>query len=92
MSQAYILKGTENEYLLVVKSEDQKLIYDIIDVLAASKKKDIKDLATELEKSLHDSGRDTSETRSKNKSKSSVSNQNRRRKTKDPKHRIEPST
>ena len=83
MAQSYILRGTENEYLLVIKEEDEKVIYSIIDLLASSRNEKIKELAIELEKSMHDNGRDTSETRSKNKGKSTASNNNKRRKTKD---------
>jgi hypothetical protein len=84
MAKAYILKGTENEYLLVVRAEDEKMLYKIIDALSASRVDYVKDLAVELEKSLSDSRRDTSETRSKNKSKSPTGNNSGRRKTKNP--------
>ena len=83
MVQSYILKGTENEYLLVIKSEDQKTIYSIIDLLATSRNERVRELAIELEKSMHDNGRDSSKAGSKNKSKSPNSNNNKRRKTKD---------
>ena len=94
MIQSYILKGKDDEYLLVVKTKDKKIIKKMIDELSNSKAVLIKDLANELEKSLDndDNGRDPSEVRPKNKSKSTVSNESRRRKTKDPKHRSEPST
>lgn len=82
MSKSYILKGTENELLLVVRSDDEKTIYNIIDLLSTSRNEKIKELALELEKSLHDNGRDSSEAGSKNKSKSTTSNNNKRRKTK----------
>ena len=59
MAQSYILKGTENEYLLVVRAEDEKAIYNIIDLLATSRNEDIKEVAIELEKSMHDNGRDS---------------------------------
>ena len=83
MAQSYILKGTENEYLLVMKSEDEKLIYSIIDLLSTSRSEKVRELAIELEKSMHDNGRDSSKAGSKNKSKSTVSNNRRRRKAKD---------
>ena len=83
MAQSYILKGTENEYLLVVRAEDEKAIYNIIDLLATSRNEDIKEVAIELEKSMHDNGRDSIKTRSKDKSKTAVSNNSKRRKTKD---------
>lgn len=83
MAQSYILKGTENESLLVVRAEDEKTIYNIIDLLLTSRNEKIKELALELEKSLHDNGRDSSKAGSKNKSKSTTSNNNKRRKTKD---------
>jgi hypothetical protein len=85
MSKSYILKGTENEYLLVIRAEDEKAIYKIIDYLSSSRIAEIKEVAAELEKSLNDDGnrRDLGKTRSKNKSKSTTSNNSRRRKTKD---------
>jgi len=83
MAQSYILKGTENEYLLVVRAEDEKAIYNIIDLLATSRNEDIKEVAIELEKSMHDNGRDSSKAGSKNKSKTATSNNGKRRKTKD---------
>ena len=83
MAQSYILKGTENEYLLVIRAEDEKAIYNIIDLLVTSRNEQIKELAIELEKSLHDNGRDSSKARPKNKSKTTTSNNSKRRKTKD---------
>lgn len=85
MSQAYILAGTENEYLLVIRIEDKKSVYKIIDELSESKVLFIQELAIELEKSLHDDGnrRNSSEARPKNKSKAAISNNSKRRKTKD---------
>jgi hypothetical protein len=83
MAQSYILKGTENEYLLVIRAEDEKAIYSIIDLLATSRNEDIKEVAIELEKSMHDNGRDSSKARPKNKSKTATSNNSKRRKTKD---------
>ena len=83
MAQSYILKGTENEFLLVVRAEDEKAIYNIIDLLATSRNEQIKEVAIELEKSLHDNGRDSGKTRSKNKIKTATSNNSKRRKTKD---------
>ena len=83
MAQSYILKGTENEYLLVVRAEDEKAIYNIIDLLATSRNEDIKEVAIELEKSMHDNGRDSGKAGSKNKSKTSISNNSKRRKAKD---------
>ena len=83
MAQSYILKGTENEFLLVVRADDEKAIYNIIDLLATSRNEDIKEVAAELEKSLHDNGRDSGKTRSKNKIKNTTSNNSKHRKTKD---------
>ena len=85
MSKAYVLRGTENEYLLVVKLEDEKSVLKIIEFLSSSRTEFIKELASELGKSLNDndSGRDTSKTRSKNKSKSPTGNNRGRRKAKD---------
>ena len=82
MADSYVLKGTENEYLLVIRAEDEKAIYNIIDLLVTSRNEQIKELAIELEKSLHDNGRDSSKTGSKNKSKTATSNDSKRRKTK----------
>jgi hypothetical protein len=83
MAQSYILKGTENEYLLVIRAEDEKAIYSIIDFLATSRNEQVKELAIELEKSMNDNGRDSSKAGSKNKSKSTISNNGKRKKTKD---------
>lgn len=83
MAQSYVLKGTENEYLLVIRAEDERAIYNIIDFLATSRNEQIKELAIDLEKSMNDSGRDSSKTGPKNKGKSTASNNSRRRKTKD---------
>lgn len=82
MAQSYILKGTENEYLLVIRTEDEKAVYKLIDFLTTSRSEQIRELAIELEKSMNDNGRDSSKARSENKSKSTVSNKNKRRKTK----------
>jgi hypothetical protein len=82
MAHSYVLKGTENEFLLVIRAEDEKAIYSIIDLLTTSRNEQIKELALELEKSLYDNGRDSSKTRTKNKGKSTVSNNDNRRKTK----------
>ena len=30
MADSYVLKGTENEYLLVIRAEDEKAIYQIV--------------------------------------------------------------
>jgi hypothetical protein len=85
MSKAYILEGTQKEYLLVIKLEDEKAVHKVIDTLFASRNESMKALATELEKSLNDSvsGGDPSKAGSKNKSKSTNSNNSRRRKAKD---------
>jgi hypothetical protein len=83
MADSYVLKGTENEYLLVIRAEDQKAVFSIIDVLLTSRNEEIKEVAIELEKSVNDNGRDPSKARSKNKGKSTISNNNKRRKTKD---------
>jgi hypothetical protein len=85
MCKAYILKGTENEHLLVIKTKDEKEIQKVIDALISSRVALVKNLGNELEKSLNQDvdRRDISEARSKNKSKSSNSNNGRRRKTKD---------
>jgi thioesterase domain-containing protein len=82
MADSYVLKGTENEYLLVIRAEDEKAIYFVIDALSASRNEQIKEVAVELEKSLHDNGRDSSKIRSKNKSKVTTSNNSKRRKAK----------
>ena len=83
MPKSYVLKGTQGEYLLVIKTEDEKVVHKIIDILSSSRTAFIKDLAADLEKSLHDSGRDISKAGPKNKSKGPVSNKGGRRKTKD---------
>ena len=82
MAQSYILKGTENEFLLVIRADDEKAVYNIIDLLLTSRNEKIKELALELEKSLHDNGRDSSKAGSKNKSKNPTGNNSKHRKTK----------
>ena len=83
MAKSYILKGTENEYLLVIRAEDEKAIYSVIDFLATSRNEEIKEVAIELEKSMNDNGRDSSKARPKDKSKGTNSNKSRSRKAKD---------
>jgi len=83
MAESYILKGTENEYLLVIRAEDVKAVCSIIDVLLTSRNEEIKEVAIELEKSLYDNGRDSGKAGSKNKVKTSTSNNSKHRKTKD---------
>lgn len=83
MSKAYILKSTENEHLLVIRTEDEKVVYKIIDFLATSRSEQVRQLAIELEKSMNDNGRNSSKARPEDKSKSTTSNKDKRRKTKD---------
>lgn len=87
--EGYVLTGVEEEYLLVIKSEDYEIILAIIDRIAASRRKDFKNFALELEKSLNDDGgrRDSGKTRSKNKTKNPTSNRSRRTKTANAQHR-----
>ena len=82
MDHSYVLKGTENEYLLVIRADDERAIYNIIDFLATSRNEQIKEVAIELEKSMNDNGRDSSKAGPKNKSKSTTGNKSRSRKTK----------
>jgi hypothetical protein len=91
--ESYILEGTDEEYLIVIKSFDIKVITEIIDRLASSRKEDLKQLAWELEKSLHDDGsrRNSSKARSKDKAKSPDSARGGRKKTANPQHRSKPS-
>ena len=49
MDHSYVLKGTENEYLLVIRADDERAIYNIIDFLATSRNEQIKEVAIELE-------------------------------------------
>jgi hypothetical protein len=92
MTDSYILEGIESEYLLVVKTEDVNTILAIIDRLGTSRLKYIKDLAAELEKSLHDDGsrRNSSKIGPKDKAKSTTSNKGRRTKAANPKYRSKP--
>ena len=85
---SYILEGTDGEYIIVIKSFDVKLITDIIDRIASSRKEDLKELAWQLEKSLHDDGsrRNSSKARPKNTAKSTNSTRSGRKKATDPKH------
>ncbi len=89
MNDAYILEGIENEYLLVIKSQDQDSILALIDRLSTSRSKWMKELALLLEESLHDTGsrRDSSKIRSKDKTKSTNGNNRRRTKTADSQYR-----
>ena len=82
MDHSYVLKGTENEYLLVIRADDERAIYNIIDFLATSRNEQIKEVAIELEKSMNDNGRDSSKAGPKIKSKSTTGNKCRSRKTK----------
>jgi len=83
MNDAYILEGIEDEYLLVIKSQDQDSILALIDRLSTSRSKWMKELALLLEESLHDTGsrRHSSKAGSKNKTKSTTSDNRRRSKT-----------
>lgn len=83
MAHSYVLKGTENEYLLVIRAEDEKTVYKIIDFLATNRNDQVKELAIELEKSMNDNGRNSSKAGPQNKSKGATSNKGRSRKTKD---------
>lgn len=89
----YVLKGIDDEYLLVIKSHEYELILSIIDRISASRRKDFKQFAIELEKSLNDDGRrrNPGETRSKNKTKNTTGNRNRNKKTANPKPGTKPS-
>ena len=94
MSDAYILEGIEDEYLLVIKAEDQETILNIIDRLSTSRSKWMKELALLLEESLNDTGsrRYSSETRPKNSPKGSNGDKRRRTKAANTKHRTKPRT
>lgn len=93
MSDGYILHGVDGNILLVVKGNDEEEILHIIGRLRASRRKEIKELADELEKSLYDNGsdRNPSKTGPKNKSKSATGARSGRTKATDPKHRTKPS-
>jgi ribosome-binding ATPase YchF (GTP1/OBG family) len=88
----YVLHGVDGEILLVMRGFDEEEILHIIGRIRASRRKDIKELAEELEKSLYDNGsrRDSSQVGPKNKSKGSNSTRSGRTKTADPKHRSKP--
>jgi len=92
MLDSYILEGIENEYLLVVKTEDMNTILALIDRLNSSRLKWMKDLAADLERSLYDTGsrRDSSKTRPKDKGKSSTGDRGRRTKAANTQHRPKP--
>ena len=86
MKVAYVLKSSnDKEYLLVVRTENEKDIKDMIKALSASRVQKVQDLAIDLEKSLYDDGnrRDTSKAGSKNKSKTATGNNSKHRKAKD---------
>ena len=90
----YILKGVNDEYLLVIKSDNIETILHLIDKISTSTKDEIKDLASKLEKSLYDDGsrRNSGKAGPKNKTKSANSGSSRRTKATDTKHRTKPST
>jgi hypothetical protein len=85
MLNSYVLRGPNDEYLLVVRTGNKKDIKEIITTLSDSRVQKIKNLADEIEKSLYDNidRGDSSQARSKNKSKSTISDNSRRRKTED---------
>lgn len=93
MAKGYVLHGIENEILLVVRGSDEEEILHLIGRLRASRRKDIKELADELEKSLYDndSSRNSSKARPKNKTKGATGARSGRTKAADPKHRTKPS-
>ena len=88
----YILEGADGEYLIVIKSFDLKVITDVIDRIAGSRKEEIKNLAWELEKSLHDNGsrRNSGKTGPKDKAKSPNGNRGRCKEAANTKHRVKP--
>lgn len=90
----YILHGTDGEILLVVRTKEEEEILHLIGRINASRRKHIKELAWELEKSLYDNGsrRDSSKTGSKNQSKGANSTRSGRTETRDTKHRSKPRT
>jgi len=90
----YVLHGTDGEILLVVKSTYEEEILHLIERMLASRRKDVKELAWELEKSLYDnrSTRDTSKTRSKDKSKSTNGSSSRSKKAENTQRRTKSRT
>ena len=94
MSDAYVLEGIEEEYLLVIKTENEESILAIIDRLNTSRSKWLKELALLLEESLHDTGsrRYSGETRPKNSPKGSNGDKRRRTKAANTKHRTKSRT
>ena len=74
---SYILKGTENEYLLVIRTDDESLVHKVVDELAASKNDQIQLLAADLGKSLYVDGRSISKVNPKGQSKVAKSNRNK---------------
>jgi hypothetical protein len=85
----YVLHGVDGEILLVMRGFDEEEILHIIGRIRASRRKDIKELADELEKSLYDNGSrgNPSQTRPKNKGKGTNSPRSGRSKAADTKHR-----
>lgn len=85
MLNSYVLRGHNNEYLLVVRTENKKDIKEIITTLSDSRVQKIKNLADDIEKSLYDNidRGNSSQARSKNKGESTSSDNGRRRKAKD---------
>jgi len=89
MNDAYILEGIEDEYLLVIKSQDQDSILALIDRLSTSRSKWMKELALLLEESLNDTGsrRYSGKTGPQNKTKGSNGDNRRRSKAANSQHR-----
>jgi len=67
---AYFLYGVNEEKLMVIKSKDDSMMRNIIDILAKSRDNNIREIAEILENHFnerHDDGGSFIQTRSKNK-------------------------
>jgi hypothetical protein len=67
MPSAYFLEGSENEYILVVRSFDKEKIEKIIQALKVYKDKDVDAIVEQLEESLNEQRKLSSKPRSKDK-------------------------
>lgn len=54
MNRSYLLRGTENELLIVIRNEDEDLMISIINRLISSRDDKIKKIGKMLEADLND--------------------------------------
>jgi hypothetical protein len=82
----YFLYGIDNEMLMVIRGQDEEVMFSIIQKLKRSKEEDIRKLAETLENHFYDrntAGGSSSKTRSKNPQNGRKRGSGRNTKTKD---------